>query len=299
MERGNLMNTIQLQCFLAVAENLNFARAAEEIHITQPAVTHQINSLENELGVKLFKRTTRSVSLTTDGFRFLSDAKKILNDMHIAKMRLVHKEETEPVIFSIGCHTSRELIFFPDLLKKIQLFAPSIHPVIKTLPMRALNNLLQTDGIDILFSFQENEKTAPGKFVELYKAPIVCVFPATHPLAFAKVIHIEDLLSEQLTVQEPPNTHPAVFTLQSQILQNHNPSDMLFCESYEAAITLTKAEMGITILPDIIPIRDPALCYVPFEGNISVPYGIYYKTLKNQPLIKKFITLAKEYFSSF
>ena len=54
------MNTIQLECFLAVSENLNFARAAEQLHITQPAVTHQIHSLETELNTRLFVRTTRS-----------------------------------------------------------------------------------------------------------------------------------------------------------------------------------------------------------------------------------------------
>ena len=55
------MNTFQLTCFMAVAETLNFARAAERLNITQPAVTHQIRSLEEELEVKLFKRTTRLV----------------------------------------------------------------------------------------------------------------------------------------------------------------------------------------------------------------------------------------------
>ena len=58
------MNTFQLSCFLAVAETLSFARAAEQLNITQPAVTHQIHSLETELNVKLFVRTTRTVNLT-------------------------------------------------------------------------------------------------------------------------------------------------------------------------------------------------------------------------------------------
>ena len=55
------MNTFQIRCFLAVAEHLNFARAAEQLHVTQPAVTQQIHALEKELGVSLFARTTRSV----------------------------------------------------------------------------------------------------------------------------------------------------------------------------------------------------------------------------------------------
>ena len=57
------MNVFQMECFLAVAENLNFARAAEQLHVTQPAVTQQIHALERELNVKLFTRTTRTVHL--------------------------------------------------------------------------------------------------------------------------------------------------------------------------------------------------------------------------------------------
>ena len=53
------MNTIQLECFITVAEHLNFSRASEILKITQPAVSHQIRSLEEELGVKLFKRTSK------------------------------------------------------------------------------------------------------------------------------------------------------------------------------------------------------------------------------------------------
>ena len=61
------MHTAQLRCFLTVADTLNFARAAERLHITQPAVTQQIKALEKELGVRLFHRSTHSVRLTEEG----------------------------------------------------------------------------------------------------------------------------------------------------------------------------------------------------------------------------------------
>ena len=63
------MNTTQLECFLAVAETLNFSKAAEMVNISQPAVSHQISSLEAELGVRLFLRTNKSVQLTKDFYR--------------------------------------------------------------------------------------------------------------------------------------------------------------------------------------------------------------------------------------
>ena len=61
------MNTFQLSCFLAVSEYLNFAQAAQALHVTHPAVSQQIKSLEKELGARLFERTTRSVRLTEEG----------------------------------------------------------------------------------------------------------------------------------------------------------------------------------------------------------------------------------------
>ena len=73
------MNTFQLECFLAVAENLSFARAAQQLHITQPAVTQQIKALEKELNAKLFARSTRSVKLTREGAVFLYDSRHILS----------------------------------------------------------------------------------------------------------------------------------------------------------------------------------------------------------------------------
>ena len=72
------MNVFQLSCFLAVADNLSFARAAAGLHITQPAVTQQIRALEKELGVRLFVRTTRTVRLTEEGRSFYGDARRIV-----------------------------------------------------------------------------------------------------------------------------------------------------------------------------------------------------------------------------
>ena len=71
---GSVMNTIQLECFLAVAELLNFSKASQALKLTQPAVSHQIQTLEEELGVKLFIRTSRNVELTQEGILFMPDA---------------------------------------------------------------------------------------------------------------------------------------------------------------------------------------------------------------------------------
>ena len=123
------MNTIQLECFLSVAEHLNFSRASEELKITQPAVSHQIRALEDELGVKLFSRTSKSVTLTEEGIMFLPDAQLILKTALSARERLGRHEHF--ISFEVGCHNYLELNLLPPVFRapdgRISL-AASRHP---------------------------------------------------------------------------------------------------------------------------------------------------------------------------
>lgn len=293
------MNTIQLECFLAVAENLNFARASEYLHITQPAVTHQINSLETELGRPLFKRTTRSVSLTIDGMRFLPDAKKIMEDIHVARARLRHKEVSEATPFSVGCNNNSELLFLPALLARMKEACPTLHPSVNILPLRAAANLLTNESLDVLLGFQAGYGgRADLQFKKLASAPVVCAVSLEHPLAKSGVSlpGIKDIKKESLVVLEPPKTLPEIMELQNRLIPDHLPSEIYPCNSSEMALTLTKAGIGIMLLPFLEPMRDPGLYYLPLKEAPSVSYGIYYKTKKDRPLIKEFLAAAEECF---
>ena len=107
------MNTDQLKSFIQVAENLNFARAAEILNITQSAVSRQIHSLEEELGTRLLHRTTRTVTLTPAGISFLEDAKNVVGRPDVASRKF-------PSIISqlaLACSSANWLIFFSPMRK--------------------------------------------------------------------------------------------------------------------------------------------------------------------------------------
>ena len=107
------MNTVQLECFVTVAEHLNFSKASKVLKITQPAVSHQIHNLEEELEVKLFHRTSRNVTLTQEGLLFLADAHLILKTASSAKERLGRNERL--ISFELGCHNHMELNLLPTI----------------------------------------------------------------------------------------------------------------------------------------------------------------------------------------
>lgn len=90
------MNTTQLECFMAVADCLNFSKAAEHLRLTQPAVSHQIKSLEDELEVELFSRSSKSVRLTQEGHMFLQYAGDILKLTGISKAQVKQCRRERP-----------------------------------------------------------------------------------------------------------------------------------------------------------------------------------------------------------
>ena len=126
------MNTVQLECFVAVAEYLNFSKASRELKITQPAVSHQIQTLEEELGAKLFNRTSKSVTLTPEGSLFLPDAQLILKTALTAKGRLGSRDHF--ISLELGCHNYMELNLFPPILKKLSEEFPLLRPNIHLVP---------------------------------------------------------------------------------------------------------------------------------------------------------------------
>lgn len=284
------MNTTQLRCFLSVAEYLSFARAAEQLNMTQPAITHQISSLEKELDTKLFIRTTRSVTLTEAGQTFMNDANNIIKIEYAAKSRIKKDTLTNIQLFNIGFHTGLELNLFPKILKNLCQEYPSIHPNLKMLSSKSLRNLLETENIDVMLSFRiDNQIKAPGIYTELCKCPLVCAMSPANPLAQKNALSPDDLRNEHIFLYPTHKNPPMMAQLQSHFVQSHQPEHLTYTDNSSCALTMIRSGLGIAFLPDLIPLRFPDVSYVPLENSKQISYGIYYKTENRRPILKKFI----------
>ena len=292
------MNTFQLSCFLAVAETLSFARAAEQLNITQPAVTHQIHTLESELNVKLFHRTTKRVNLTSAGALFFNDAQSIVSLSIRAKKRFENPIEQEIQLFSIGCHGYMQLFPLSDVIRKLVLEYPNLHPRLQVVPFQYLYRLLEEEDVDVIVGFQETDtKRVPGIYKELCKIPIVCSCSKSHPLASRKCFTIDDLKEEKLILSDPMKTPPHVRQIQVNLIHDRNPSNSYFCESIEASTVLARAGLGISVLPDLFTPPDTDLVRIPIKEIPSLSFGLYYKTLQGNDILKSFVKNMKIYFS--
>ncbi len=287
------MNIQQLECFVQVAEHLNFARAAEALNITQPAVSRQISSLESELNTRLFLRTTRSVFLTPTGSVFLEDAKDILGKLYAATERIQSRsgESIRPLF--IGCCNEADLNWFSILFSGNRIKFPDVHPLIRIIPQRAILNLFVQGELDILFGFQEDIPARNGiRYRELFLSPICCALPKEHPWSGLKEITEEMLLQESMIVCRMLSALPAVDLIQNRLMRKYPPSSIYRCESGQAAAALVQAGYGFALLPKILPYASSNITYVPLHEAGTISYGLFYKAGEKDTAVKNWIASA-------
>lgn len=282
------MNTVQLECFVSVAEHLNFSKASKVLKITQPAVSHQIQTLEEELEVKLFHRTSKSVSLTQEGILFLADAQLILKTALSAKERLGMREHFIP--FELGCHNHMELNLLPPILKQLMQEFPLLRPSIRLVPFPSLISLVENSQVQAALGIKEESKKSILFFKKLCVVPVACVCSPEHPLAQHQAL-TKDQLKGNFIACSPRQISNAVFSAQSGVLADLPPEQRFFTENIESALALAKAGIGYTLYPDIPQAREAGLCYLPVHDLPGISFGVYYPYGQNHPVLKRFLSL--------
>lgn len=289
------MNSFQISCFLTVAETLNFARAAEILHVTQPAVTQQIHSLEKELDVRLFKRTTRSVKLTEEGMIFLGDAKQMDGLFRRAKKRFEFPNRHAIQTLSVGCSSYAHLFLLPAVIRELTCRFPGLHPNLQAVPFRHLYRMLEDDDVDAVIGFKENSPSKiQANYKECCKSHIICAASSTVSAFTKDTLSLDDLKNEKIIVLNPSRTHGEIAFLQGQLLSGKNPDDIYFCESAEAALVLAEAGLGVTLLPALAIPPSPRLSLTKISNAPLLSFGIYYKTLQGNLPLKTLIRLMQE-----
>lgn len=292
------MNTFQLSCFLTVAEYLNFTQAARSLHVTHPAITQQIQSLEKELNVKLFHRTTRSVKLTEEGQTFLNDAQQMVAISERAKKRFASTMPRNVETLAIGCYNYPCVFLLSDTLEILRDTRPDLHPRLQVVPFQHIYRMLEEGDLDAVIGFRENTHVKiNAQYREIAKVPLVCLCSHKHPLTSRAEVSLEELKEEKLVLFVPAKATIPIAQMQGQLMGDRPPSEFYFCESAEAITVLVTAGYGISVLPAFLVPDSPLLAKIPLAQSEPVSFGVYYKSLQGNPTLKAFIQSAKDYFA--
>lgn len=191
-----------LRCFLAVAEELHFARAAERLHIEQSPLSRAIKELEEELGVLLFSRTTRSTRLTRAGKRFLDHVPRVFAALQQAldSVKAVANgfDGQLRVALSDGITPSR----LPALLALCRQEEPEVEIRLTEVPLSQQIKGLHDDLYDVGFS-RSNEGDDGIVVSPAWNDPLMVAVPERHPLLVHKRIPLEELLRYPLVLSDP------------------------------------------------------------------------------------------------
>ncbi|MFI6575353.1 LysR family transcriptional regulator [Nocardiopsis sp. NPDC050513] len=185
------MELRQLAYFAAVADEGGFARAAERLHIGQPAVSQQVRRLERELGVVLFDRSTRHVRLTGAGERLLAEARQVLEAVERTRRVAAELASAASGVLHLGTGFAHDERVY-SLLGLLADRAPDLRVRLTKSPLARRLSGVRTGALDA--AFVRDLWDGPG--IELFPAwsdPLVAALPAGHPLAARDVLDLADL----------------------------------------------------------------------------------------------------------
>ena len=195
------MELRHLRYFTAVAESLNFTKAAARLRLAQPALSRQVSDLEEELGVDLLKRTSQGVILTAEGKLFLEEARGILKraDESVTKVRALARGEFGEL--QVGYVPPLDLHILPQALAEFQKATPGVKVVLHDLGTDEICDALRKGTLQLALMMQPSEELVTGiEFEEVGRYPFFVAMAASHPLARMKVIPLESLAKQPLAV---------------------------------------------------------------------------------------------------
>jgi DNA-binding transcriptional LysR family regulator len=236
-----------LSTFVAVAEELNFHRAAERLTMAQPAVSRIVLELEDRLGVRLLERTTRKVRLTESGRYLLEEAQDILGRIDIAENTVRLLASGTKAILRIGYTTITGHSLVPDITREFRISNPDVRLELTYMTSPMQRDKILQDEIDLGFiegSFMSSEiETRP-----VARHRLVALLPPTHPLAAKDALTIEDLAGEQLVM----GTNVEWPTLRRIVVDAFQSAGKVMTVAQEASsltgiLGLVTAGVGITV----------------------------------------------------
>src|SRR4051812_39780350 len=176
-----------LRYFTAVAAHGSFNRAAQVLHLTQPALSRQVKDLEEELGVPLLVRGKNAVTLTNAGEAFYEDARDLLGRADQAMQRVRGENRNE--VLRVGYAPSLVTGIMPGALEKFQAEVPRVRIELADLSSREMNEQARDGLLDLLITPQPTISDVPGfQWIELRRVAPMLVLPKSHPLAKLKKI---------------------------------------------------------------------------------------------------------------
>ena len=240
----------QLQSFIAVAEELHFRRAAKRVNLSQPGLSFQISTIEDELQVKLFARNRRKTELTQAGQIFLQEAREVLQrtEQAIATVRRAALGQVETL--RIGFISTATAIIAPPLIKRFREQHTHVGIDLRNILTCDQITQLQERKLDVGFLRVPLQLPPEIKARVIHREPFVLLVPATHPLANKRNLRLSDCQKEDFVMysrEMAPGFHDQIMSMLHR--NGLTPHVMQEAEEMYTLISLVGTGLGLAIAP--------------------------------------------------
>ncbi|KAM3109786.1 LysR family transcriptional regulator [Phormidesmis sp. 146-33] len=282
-----------LRYFVAVAEELHFGRAAERLHLTQPALSKQIVVLERELGVVLLTRTKRVVRLTIAGQVFLEQAKQLLAQEERAIELTKRTARGEVGQLTIGFTSTATYTVFPELLGRFRDRFPQVELNLQALSTEAQVAALNERKIDLAFLHPPIDERGL-KLHPILEEQFLVVLPKKHPLLGYTKIPAAALANEAFIIhprQEGPALYDGFIQLCEQL--GFQPNIVKESISLQTRVCLVAAGIGITFVSECVRpvVGTNVICRPLADSPITLKFAAAWREDLISPTLQKFLVV--------
>jgi DNA-binding transcriptional LysR family regulator len=279
-----------LRYFVAVAEELHFARAATRLRIAQPPLSKQIRQLEQELGVPLLERTTRSVRLTSAGNVFLQEARRVLTQAEHARSMAMQAQLGAVGELQIGFVTSAGYEILPDVLRAYRGRFPQVQ--IRPYHMTVAEQLKSLEEhrlhVGIVRRPIESDVLA---FEVVRDEPVLLALPVGHPLESCEVVEMKALANESfIAASADQRTGMDEAT-------GFRPHVVQETPDIVTILGLVAAGIGVSLVPAAAArLRSSGVLYRPLAGNVPRHItALAWRRDEASPAVARFLEVARGY----
>jgi DNA-binding transcriptional LysR family regulator len=291
------MELRHLRYFIAVAEELHFSRAAERLQIAQPPLSQQIQSLEKELGVQLFKRTKRRVQLTEAGQVFLQEARLILTQVEQAIRAAQRASRGEIGSLGVGVNSSATHSILPEILRLFRERFPCVELVLHELASYQQVQGILDNGIDIGFLWLPNVEESALSFMPIWREPVIVALPETHPLADLPEIPLKTLAGEPFVL--PPRQLGQGFY--SQIISlcqqaGFSPKVRQEAMLMQTIVSLVAGGVGVALVPASLQnLQRVGVVYKTLQGQkLELEMAVVWRPDNSSQVLQEFLQVVRE-----
>ncbi len=244
-----MLDLIRLQTFLHVAQCMSFSEAAEQLHLSQPTISHHIKMLEQELGVELFNRSGNGLRLTEAGALLLPRARRLVREAIEVKQVMASLEERIEGQLRIACSTTTGKYILPQFAARFHERHPGVSvSVLRCTSSQVVPRLLKTEADLGVVSF---DACGDGmECQEFFNDHIVLIVPAQHPWAVRDYVDPSELLDTPVIVREATSgTHRTILAeLGKHGIMLDDLDVFLEMGNAEAIVKTVEAGFGVTFV---------------------------------------------------